>query len=107
MSAPEQSGGPGVEGPPRPFFRSRWVTEPEHVRELDAGAGLPAGFRAAGVRSGIKPSGNPDLGLLVCDSEGAVSAARFTSSGTAAAPVLVCQERLGQDGDAVAGGGGR
>jgi glutamate N-acetyltransferase / amino-acid N-acetyltransferase len=97
VRAPQQPGGPGVEGPPRPFFRSRWVPEPEHVRELGAGAGLPAGFRAAGVRSGIKPSGNPDLGLLVCDSQSAVSAARFTSSGTAAAPVLVCQERCRLD----------
>jgi len=26
---------------------------------------LPQGFRAAGVRAGIKPSGNPDLGLVV------------------------------------------
>lgn len=28
---------------------------------------LPAGFRAAGVRAGIKPSGKPDLGLVVSD----------------------------------------
>ncbi len=28
---------------------------------------LPQGFRAAGVRAGIKPSGNPDLGLVVSD----------------------------------------
>jgi glutamate N-acetyltransferase/amino-acid N-acetyltransferase len=63
------------------------------VRDLGPGAGLPGGFRAAGVVCGVKPSGNPDLGLLVCDSERPVSAARFTSSGTAAAPVLVSQER--------------
>ena len=54
-----------VEGPPRPFFRSRWVPAPGHVRELGAGAGLPGGFRAAGVVCGIKPSGNPDLGMLL------------------------------------------
>ena len=35
---------------------------PEHVRELAPDAGLPAGFRAAGVACGIKPSGDPDLG---------------------------------------------
>ena len=52
------------DGPPRPFFGSRWVTAPEHVRELEPDAGLPAGFRAAGVACGIKPSGNHDLGLL-------------------------------------------
>jgi glutamate N-acetyltransferase/amino-acid N-acetyltransferase len=80
-------------GPPRPFFHSRWVDAPEQVSELGADAGLPAGFRAAGVACGIKPSGNPDLALLVCDSEGPVSAARFADTGTPAAPVLLSQER--------------
>ncbi len=50
-------------GPPQPFFHSRWVDAPAYVRELGPDAGLPAGFRAAGVACGIKPSGNPDLGL--------------------------------------------
>jgi glutamate N-acetyltransferase / amino-acid N-acetyltransferase len=77
----------------RPFFRSRWVPAPAHVRVLGADAGLPAGFRAAGVAAGIKASGNPDVGLLVCDAEMPVSAARFTASGTPAAPVLVSLER--------------
>jgi glutamate N-acetyltransferase/amino-acid N-acetyltransferase len=81
------------EGPPQPFFHSRWVPAPAHVRDLGPGAGLPAGFRAAGVACGIKPSGNPDLGILVCDAESPVSAARFTATGTPAAPVLVTQER--------------
>jgi glutamate N-acetyltransferase / amino-acid N-acetyltransferase len=81
------------EGPPPPFFSSRWVPVPSHVRELAADAGLPAGFRAAGVACGIKPSGKPDLGLLVCDAESPVSAARFTATGTPAAPVLVTRER--------------
>jgi glutamate N-acetyltransferase / amino-acid N-acetyltransferase len=76
-----------------PFFRSRWVERPAHVTELPLDAGLPAGFRAAGVAAGIKPSGRPDVGLLVCDSEGATSAARFTSSSTAAAPVRLTRER--------------
>jgi glutamate N-acetyltransferase / amino-acid N-acetyltransferase len=80
-------------GPPRPFFHSRWVPAPAHVRDLGPDAGLPAGFRAAGVACGIKPSGNPDLGLLVCDSAGPVSAARFADTGTPAAPVLLSQER--------------
>jgi glutamate N-acetyltransferase / amino-acid N-acetyltransferase len=80
-----------------PFFRSRWVPAPAHVRELALDAGLPAGFRAAGVAAGIKESGRPDVGLLVCDSEGVTSAARFTSSSTAAAPVLVSRERCRLD----------
>jgi glutamate N-acetyltransferase/amino-acid N-acetyltransferase len=96
-AASAHSGGPSdrtaMQSPPQPFFRSRWVPAPDHVRDLGPSAGLPAGFRAAGVVCGIKPSGNPDLGLLVCDSEAAVSAARFTQTGTPAAPVLVSQER--------------
>jgi glutamate N-acetyltransferase/amino-acid N-acetyltransferase len=80
-------------GPPSPFFHSRWAPRPEHLEELAPGSGLPAGFRAAGVACGIKPSGNPDVGLLVCDSPDASSAALFTATGTPAAPVLVSQER--------------
>jgi glutamate N-acetyltransferase / amino-acid N-acetyltransferase len=85
-------------GPPQPFFGSRWVPAPAHVRDLGPGMGLPAGFRAAGVACGIKPSGNPDLGLLVCDAETPVSAARFADTGTPAAPVLLTQERCRLDG---------
>lgn len=80
-------------GPPSPFFGSRWVPQPGHVRELSPQAGLPQGFRAAGVACGIKPSGNPDVGLLVCDAPQAASAALFTASGTPAAPVLLSKER--------------
>ncbi len=75
------------------LFDSRWVDLPGHVRELPADAGLPEGFRAAGVAAGLKPSGDPDLGLLVCDGEQPASAAVFTSSSTAAAPVLITRER--------------
>jgi glutamate N-acetyltransferase / amino-acid N-acetyltransferase len=80
-------------GPPQPFFHSRWAPAPAHVRDLGPQVGLPAGFRAAGVACGIKSSGNPDLGLLVCDAESPVSAARFADTGTPAAPVLLSRER--------------
>ncbi len=80
-------------GPPQPFFHSRWVPAPAHVHDLGPTAGLPAGFRAAGVACGIKPSGNPDVGLLTCDVEKPVSAALFADTGTPAAPVLLSQER--------------
>ena len=80
----------------RSFFTSRWVPRPEHVTELE-GTGLPAGFRAAGVAAGIKESGSPDLGVLVCDAPAATSAARFTASGTQAPPVLLCRERCRLD----------
>ncbi|MGZ4178443.1 MAG: bifunctional glutamate N-acetyltransferase/amino-acid acetyltransferase ArgJ, partial [Solirubrobacteraceae bacterium] len=59
--------------------------------------GLPAGFRAAGVAAGIKASGAPDVGVLVCDAPQATSAARFTASGTQAPPVLLCRERARLD----------
>jgi glutamate N-acetyltransferase/amino-acid N-acetyltransferase len=72
-------------------FSSRWVEAPDHVNEMPGG--LPAGFRAAGVACGLKPSGAPDLGLLVSDAADTVSAARFTRSGVLAAPVLLTQER--------------
>ncbi|MFZ0090070.1 MAG: bifunctional glutamate N-acetyltransferase/amino-acid acetyltransferase ArgJ, partial [Solirubrobacteraceae bacterium] len=70
------------------FFSSRWVPCPDHVTEI-GGDALPAGFRAAGVAAEIKPSGAPDVGLLVCDRAEAASAARFTASGTQAPPVLL------------------
>jgi len=76
--------------------KSRWVETPAHVTELEGG--LPAGFRASGVACGLKPSGAPDLGLLVSDSPETVSAARFTRSGVLAAPVLLTQERCRLDG---------
>jgi glutamate N-acetyltransferase/amino-acid N-acetyltransferase len=85
-------------GPPQPFFHSRWVPSPGHVRDLGPDAGLPGGFRATGVVCGIKPSGNHDLGLLVCDADKPVSAARFTATGVPAAPVIVSQERCRLDG---------
>jgi glutamate N-acetyltransferase / amino-acid N-acetyltransferase len=74
------------------FFVSRWVEVPDWVSEDPAG-GLPAGFRAAGVAAGIKPSGGTDVGLLVSDAPETTSAARFTRSGVLAAPVLLTQER--------------
>jgi glutamate N-acetyltransferase/amino-acid N-acetyltransferase len=80
------------------FFDSRWVPRPDHVTELALDSGLPAGFRAAGVASGIKADGKLDLGLLVCDNPEATSAARFCDSGMLAAPVILCRERCRLDG---------
>jgi len=77
------------------FFRSRWVDAPAGARE--APGGLPRGFRAAGVAAGLKPSGNPDVGLLVCDAPDATSAARFTRSSVIAAPVVICKQRARLD----------
>jgi glutamate N-acetyltransferase/amino-acid N-acetyltransferase len=73
---------------------SRWVTFPAHVADTQ---GLPAGFKAAGVAAGLKPSGAPDVGLITCSEPGCVSAARFTRSGVLAAPVMLTMERCRLD----------
>jgi glutamate N-acetyltransferase/amino-acid N-acetyltransferase len=74
------------------FFTSRWIEVPAGAVEL--AGGLPQGFRAAGVAAGIKESGLPDVGLVVCDAPEVSSAARFTRSGAQSAPVLVNRERV-------------
>ncbi len=58
------------------------------------------GLRAAGVRAGIKASGNPDVGLLVAD-EAVPAAALFTQNHFAAAPVLLSREHLAKSGGRV------
>ncbi|MEX0993359.1 MAG: bifunctional glutamate N-acetyltransferase/amino-acid acetyltransferase ArgJ [Solirubrobacterales bacterium] len=83
--------------PPTPtelesFFRSRWVERPQHATELDP-AELPRGFRAAGLACGLKPSGGPDVGLIVCDTPVSTSAARFTRNAVTAAPVVVSRRK--------------
>ena len=80
---------------PTTFFASRWIDAPPHASEV--AAGLPQGFRAAGVACGLKPSGALDLGLLASSSPQTASAARFTRSGTQSAPVLLCRERCRLD----------
>jgi glutamate N-acetyltransferase/amino-acid N-acetyltransferase len=49
---------------------------------------LPRGFRAAGVTAGLKPSGSPDLALVVNDGPDHHAAAVFTSNRVVAAPVV-------------------
>lgn len=51
------------------------------------------GLSAAGVRAGIKASGNPDVGLLVADTPMAC-AGLFTQNHFAAAPVLLSKQHL-------------
>lgn len=54
---------------------------------------FPRGFRASGVTAGMKPSGQPDLGLLVAD-EPASAAGLFTTNAFAAHPVRIARARL-------------
>jgi len=64
--------------------------------EIDRTAGVtaPAGFRAAGVAAGIKPSGALDLALVVNDGPSQVAAGVFTTNKVKAAPVLWSQQVL-------------
>jgi glutamate N-acetyltransferase / amino-acid N-acetyltransferase len=60
---------------------------------VEGGITAPKGFRAAGVTAGLKPSGAPDLALIVSDCE-AIAAGVFTTSQVRAACVDYCQDLL-------------
>lgn len=60
---------------------------------VDGGVSAPKGFRAAGIKAGLKPSGAPDLALIVSDSD-AIAAGVFTTSQVRAACVDYCQNLL-------------
>ncbi|MBN1124293.1 MAG: bifunctional glutamate N-acetyltransferase/amino-acid acetyltransferase ArgJ [Sedimentisphaerales bacterium] len=51
------------------------------------------GFLAAGIASGVKVSGKPDLGLVYCP-QGATAAAMFTTNNVVAASVKVCKQHI-------------
>ena len=55
------------------------------------GITFPQGFKAAGVKAGLKKSGNLDLALIYTEKEAAV-AGTFTKNQVAAAPVYVSKE---------------
>ena len=54
----------------------------------------PQGFRAAGVAAGLKPSGRPDVALVVNDGPDHHAAAVFTSNRVVAAPVVWSRQAL-------------
>lgn len=53
----------------------------------------PKGFVAGGVTAGFKPSGHPDLGLLV-GIKGTIAAGLLTTNAVQAAPVVLTRSRL-------------
>lgn len=55
-------------------------------KNAKAGVTFPKGFKAAGVRAGIKKSGNLDVAVIYTENEAAV-AGTFTQNAVAAAPV--------------------
>jgi len=56
-----------------------------------AGVAYPQGFKAAGVRAGIKKNGNLDVAVIYTEKEAAVAGV-FTKNLVAAAPVLVSKK---------------
>ncbi len=55
---------------------------------MSTGVTYPGGFRAAGISADLKPSGSPDLGLLLRDA-GTTAAGLFTTNAAVAAPVVL------------------
>lgn len=77
------------------FFKSRWVSPPAGVEEIDP-ATLAPGFRAGTAHCGLKGGGKTDVGLLVCDAPEVASAILLTNNASSAAPVRVCRNRCEQ-----------
>lgn len=61
----------------------------------------PQGFRAAGIAAGLKPSGRPDVALVVNDGPDRTAAAVFTTNRCKANPVL-WSEQVAADGQVAA-----
>jgi glutamate N-acetyltransferase / amino-acid N-acetyltransferase len=60
---------------------------------IPGGVTAPKGFKAGGIAAGLKPSGSPDLALIVSDVD-AIAAGVFTTSQVKAACVDYCRQRL-------------
>ncbi|MEO1589850.1 MAG: bifunctional ornithine acetyltransferase/N-acetylglutamate synthase [Cyanobacteria bacterium J06632_22] len=60
---------------------------------VEGGVTAAKGFKAAGIQAGLKPSGAPDLAMIVSDND-AIAAATLTQSQVRAACVDHCQQRL-------------
>ncbi|MCU0525092.1 MAG: bifunctional ornithine acetyltransferase/N-acetylglutamate synthase [Elainella sp. Prado103] len=61
--------------------------------EITGGITAPKGFRASGIAAGLKPSGAPDLALIVSEVD-AIAAGVFTTSQVKAACVDYCRQQL-------------
>ena len=62
-------------------------------QQIAGGITAPKGYKAAGITAGLKPSGLPDLALIVSEVD-AIAAGVFTLSQVRAACVDYCRERL-------------
>jgi glutamate N-acetyltransferase / amino-acid N-acetyltransferase len=62
-------------------------------QQISGGVTAPKGYQAAGIAAGLKPSGAPDLALILSDVD-AIAAGVFTTSQVRAACVDYCRQRL-------------
>lgn len=62
-------------------------------KEITGGVTAARGYKAAGIKAGLKPSGLPDLGLILSEVD-AIAAGVFTTSHVKAACVDYCRQRL-------------
>jgi len=62
-------------------------------QEITGSVTAPRGYRAAGITAGLKPSGLPDLALILSEVD-AIAAGVFTTNQVCAAPVTYCRQRL-------------
>jgi glutamate N-acetyltransferase / amino-acid N-acetyltransferase len=69
------------------------IDQSDDVSSLSTGVTAAAGFRASGTAAGIKPSGDPDMALMVADTS-VPTVAVFTRSLAAAPPVELDRRRL-------------
>ncbi|NET43395.1 bifunctional ornithine acetyltransferase/N-acetylglutamate synthase [Okeania sp. SIO2B3] len=60
---------------------------------IDGGVTAPKGYRATGITAGLKPSGAPDLALILSDVD-SIAAGVFTTSQVRAACVDYCRQQL-------------
>ncbi len=60
---------------------------------ITGGVTAPKGYRAAGITAGLKPSGSPDLALILSDVD-AIAAGVLTKTQVRAACVDYCRQRL-------------
>ncbi len=68
------------------------MSAPRPFAPVGGGVAAPRGFSAGGAACGLKPSGAPDLALVVSDRP-ASAAGVYTTNVVKAAPVLLCQAR--------------
>ena len=67
-----------------------------HWQIVAGGVTAPKGYKAAGIKAGLKASGAPDLALILSDTE-AIAAGLFTTTQVRAACVDYCRQLLQED----------